>query len=213
MTIEDRIRAARLMPVIALPRAEDAVPLCEALGKGGLKAAEITFRTAAGRDGLRLAAREFPDFLIGAGTVTTLEEVALAAEAGARFAVAPGTNPLILAAAERANLPFFPGVCTPSDIEAALQHGRTTLKFFPAEPAGGIPFLKAIAAPYLHRGVRFIPTGGIDEKNAPAYLAVPQVLAVGGSWIVAADLLENRDWAEVERRTRAAMIALGAAKT
>ncbi|MBI1290613.1 bifunctional 4-hydroxy-2-oxoglutarate aldolase/2-dehydro-3-deoxy-phosphogluconate aldolase [bacterium] len=209
MSIEKRLSEARLMPVIALPRAEDVVPLCEALAAGGLKAAEITFRTAAGREGLRLAVQRFPDFLIGAGTVTSVEEVRLAADAGATFAVAPGTNPTVLAVADEVGLPFFPGVCTPSDIEAALQQGRTLLKFFPAEAAGGIPFLKAIAAPYLHRGIRFVPTGGIDETNAPKYLALKYVVAVGGSWIVAPELLEQGNWAEVERRTRLAVEALG----
>ncbi|MDK2971397.1 MAG: 2-dehydro-3-deoxyphosphogluconate aldolase / (4S)-4-hydroxy-2-oxoglutarate aldolase [Candidatus Sumerlaeota bacterium] len=210
MSIEERLAEARLVPVIALPRAEDAVPLCEALGAGGLRCAEMTFRTAAGREGLKLAVERFPDFLVGAGTVTTPEEAKQAADAGARFAVAPGTNPHVIETALAAGLPFSPGVCTPSDIEAALACGVTLLKFFPAEAAGGVKFLKAIAAPYKHRGVRFVPTGGINEKNAAAYLAMKEVVAVGGSWIVASELLEARDWKEVERRTAIAMAALKA---
>ncbi len=198
----------RLLPVIAIPKADDVIPLCEALGAGGLKAAEITFRTEAGRKGLQMAVSRFPDFLIGAGTVTRVDEVKLAADSGALFAVAPGTNPSILSAASQRSLPFFPGVCTPSEIEMALELGCRTLKFFPAEQAGGVKFLKAIAAPYAHREVRFIPTGGIDEGNAISYLSLKEVLAVGGSWIVAPELLAAGDWKEVERRTSLAVKAL-----
>lgn len=212
MGIIEDITRCRIIPVIAIGRAEDIVPLCQALSAGGLFCAEITFRTEAGREALKIAAETFPEFLVGAGTVTRPEEVEAAAKAGARFAVAPGTNPTIVRLAQQAGLPFFPGVFTPSDIECALELGCETLKFFPAESAGGLKNLRAIHAPYKHRGVRFIPTGGITTDNMVPYLAYPGVAAIGASWMVADELLKAQDWAEVERRTRLAVEAAALAK-
>lgn len=209
MTIEDRLAAARIIPVIAIQNAEDVVPLLNALKEGGLRAAEITFRTQSGREGIRIAASEFPDFLIGAGTVTMFDEVEAARDAGAHFAVAPGTNPNVLSRAKEVGLPFFPGVMTPSDIETALDSGCPTLKFFPAEAAGGVAMLNALYAPYKHRGVRFIPTGGITAANVAAYLAHPSVLAVGGTWMVAPGLIARRNWAAVTALAREAVAAMG----
>lgn len=203
--IEERIEKGRIIPVIALEVADDVVPLCEALREGGLEVAEITFRTAAAPEAVRIAAREFPEFALGAGTVTTLDEVDKAADAGAQFAVAPGLNPKVVTRAQERGLPFFPGVCTPSDIEAALELGCTTLKFFPAGAMGGVKTLKALAAPYAHRGVNFIPTGGVTAENMTDYLSVPAVAAIGGSWLVAKPLLKAKAWAEVARLTREAV--------
>lgn len=165
MSIQDKIKEARIVPVIAIEKAEDILPLCEALGEGGLPVAEITFRTEAGRKALALARKHFPDFLIGAGTVTQIEELEAAVEAGASFAVAPGLNPTIVTRAKELGLPIFPGVCTPSDIELALTLDAKLLKFFPAEAAGGIPMLKALYGPYKHRGISFMPTGGVNLCN------------------------------------------------
>lgn len=203
--VVERMQKTRIVPVIALERAEDASGLCRALQNGGLEVAEITFRTAAAAEALSIVNRDFPDFMLGAGTVTTPEEVEKAQAAGAQFAVSPGLNPRIVKAAEDAGLPFFPGVCTPSDIEAALGLGCSVLKFFPAEAAGGVKAIKAIYGPYRHRGVQFIPTGGISAANMVEYLSTPGVLAIGGSWIVAKDLIQSKDWDAVTRLTREAV--------
>lgn len=208
--ITDSIRARRIVPVIALERADQTVPLLTALAAGGLEVAEITFRTAAAREAIAIAAKEFPRFALGAGTVTTPAEVEAAVTAGARFAVAPGCNPTIIKAAQAAGLPFFPGVCTPSDVERALEQGCTTLKFFPAAQAGGTAMIKALYAPYQHRGIQFIPTGGIEKATMPEYLATPGVLAIGGSWIVANSLIKAGNWAEITRLTAEAVAAAAA---
>ena len=199
------VAAARIVPVIVLEKATDAVPLCKALAAGGLQVAEITFRTAAAKDAIAIVAREFPDFILGAGTVTTPEEVTAARTAGARFAVAPGCNPDIVKLAQAAGLPFWPGVCTPSDVERALAIGCTTLKFFPAVAAGGIPMVKSLHAPYQHRGVRFVATGGIETGNLKEWLSTPGVIAIGGTWMVAPKLIQAGNWAEITRLTAAAV--------
>ena len=204
------IRSRRIVPVIALDHADQTVPLLKALAAGGLEVAEITFRTAAAREAIAIAAREFPSFALGAGTVTTREELTAAVAAGARFAVAPGCNPTIISAARDAGLPFFPGVCTPSDIERALELDCTTLKFFPAAQAGGTAMITALYAPYRHRGITFIPTGGIDLQNMSDYLATPGVVAIGGSWIVASALVKAGNWTEITRLTAEAVAAASA---
>jgi 2-dehydro-3-deoxyphosphogluconate aldolase/(4S)-4-hydroxy-2-oxoglutarate aldolase len=200
-----QVAAARIVPVIVLERASDAVPLCQALAAGGLSVAEITFRTAAAKEAIAIVARQFPQFVLGAGTVTTPDEVAAAVAAGARFAVAPGCNPDIVSAATAAGLPFWPGVCTPSDVERALALGCTTLKFFPAVAAGGIPMVKSLHAPYQHRGVRFIATGGIEPGNLQDWLKTPGVIAIGGTWMVAPKLIAAGNWGEISRLTAEAL--------
>jgi 2-dehydro-3-deoxyphosphogluconate aldolase / (4S)-4-hydroxy-2-oxoglutarate aldolase len=203
--IVQRLAEAKVVPVIALDRAEDAVPMCEALQAGGLQVAEITFRTKAAPEAIRLAAEAFPDFLIGAGTVTCIEELEQAQDVGAQFAVAPGVNPIILEHAQKIGLDFFPGVCTPSDVEAALQCGVNFLKFFPAEAAGGLKMLSALYGPYAHRVEGFMPTGGVNLGNLNEYLAHPAVACVGGTWIVPKNLLAEGNWSEIERLTREAV--------
>ena len=205
MTVEEKLEKNRIVPVIALEKEQDAVPLCQALEKGGLQVAEITFRTKAAAGALRTVSKEFPEFMLGAGTVTTLDELERAKEAGAQFAVAPGLNSRIVQRAKELELPFFPGVCTPTDIETALGLECRILKFFPAEAMGGISMVKALYGPYRHRGVRFIPTGGVNAGNLASYLSEPAVIAVGGTWMVSRDLLEAGNWDRISELTREAL--------
>jgi len=190
----NRIRAARILAVATLESSEQALPLAQALRAGGISGMELTLRTAAGLEAIRRIKASFPDLLIGAGTVLNAQQVAAVCGAGADFAVAPGFNPEVVKAAQSAGLPFAPGVCTPSEIEGALALGCRVLKFFPAEPSGGLKYLETIAGPYLHLGLHFIPLAGIHPGNAQAYLASPLVAAVGGSWIVPPDRLKAGDW-------------------
>ena len=199
------LKAAKIIPVVAIENVEDAVALCGALQAGGINAIEITFRTKAAAKALAAVAEAYPDFLLGAGTVTRVEELDLAHDAGAHFAVAPGFNPVTLAQAEIMRMPFFPGVCTPSDIELALQYGLRFLKFFPAEAAGGLKMLSALYGPYAHRGVEFMPTGGIGLGNLQSYLKHPGVAAVGGTWIVPSSAIAHKDWTAIENLTREAV--------
>jgi 2-dehydro-3-deoxyphosphogluconate aldolase/(4S)-4-hydroxy-2-oxoglutarate aldolase len=203
--IVEALSLVRVVPVIAINEAEDALHICEALQAGGLNVAEITFRTPAAREGLKLAVKAFPDFLIGAGTVTQKVELEIAVDTGANFAVAPGLNPVILEYAASRELPFIPGICTPSDIEQGLQLGCTMLKYFPAEAAGGLKMLSAMYAPYAHRGVRFMPTGGVSLSNLEEYLSHPAVAAIGGTWLVAKSLVEEKNWSEITRLTKEAV--------
>ncbi len=187
MNIVERIQRLGLIPVVAIPKLEQALPLAEALLAGGLPCAEITFRTAAAAEAIGQIKKRFPELLLGAGTVLTAEQVDMALGEGAEFIVSPGTNPLVVEHCLTKRAPIFPGVCTPTEIELALSKGVEVLKFFPAEAAGGVKFLQAVCAPYTH--VKFIPTGGIDAKNIGQYLALKQVLACGGSWMVKPELL------------------------
>jgi 2-dehydro-3-deoxyphosphogluconate aldolase/(4S)-4-hydroxy-2-oxoglutarate aldolase len=194
-TIEERLRAAGVVPVVELPGADLAVPLAEALLAGGLSCVEITFRTPAAREGLAAIRRAHPEILLGAGTVLDEDQVDAAVEAGADFAVAPGTTPEVVRAALDRGLPMLPGTCTPSDVETARRLGLRLLKFFPAEPVGGADYLRTLCAPY--RDVRFVPTGGVTPSTLPGYLALPQVVACGGTWMVKADTVRAGDWDQV----------------
>ena len=205
----DKLSEYRIVPVVAVDSAEEGLRLCEALIAGGLPVAEITFRTGAAEATIREVAKRFPEMILGAGTVLTVDQVRRAADAGARFAVAPGCNPAIIAAAKNAGLPFAPGVCTPSDIERALECGCRMMKFFPAEASGGVPMLKALIGPYGHLGVRFCPTGGISVANLASYLALPQVAFVGGTWIAKKDLVAAGDWAGITKLAADALAARG----
>jgi 2-dehydro-3-deoxyphosphogluconate aldolase / (4S)-4-hydroxy-2-oxoglutarate aldolase len=196
-----RLGRARVVPVASLDDGDQAEATARALQRGGLDCIEITFRTAAAVEALRRA-RAVDGMLVGAGTVLSPEQAAVAADAGADFAVAPGTNPAVVEACRALGLPFFPGVATPSEIETARALGRTTLKLFPAAQVGGVGFLRAVSATYPD--VRFLPTGGIGADTAADYLAVPSVLAVGGSWLVRPELLRAGGFDEVERLAREA---------
>jgi 2-dehydro-3-deoxyphosphogluconate aldolase / (4S)-4-hydroxy-2-oxoglutarate aldolase len=203
-TLAAQIEAGKLIAVLVIDRAEDAVPLARALLAGGVDMMELTLRTDAALDALRSIVAEVPEMTAGIGTILTPDQVAQAKEAGAVFGVAPGTNPRVMAAALDAGLSFAPGIATPSDIEQALEFGCRLLKFFPSEPSGGLPFLKSMAAPYAHVGLRFIPLGGLSVKNMGAYLNDPLIAAIGGSWIAPRDLIKARDWAAIEENARAA---------
>lgn len=194
----------RIVPVAVIDRVEDAVPLAGAILQGGLDVVEVTFRTPAASDAIREIRKAFSDMLVGAGTLLTADQVHEANLAGAHFGVAPGVNEKVLETAHVVRLPFIPGVMTPSEVEQAISLGYRLLKFFPAEPAGGISMLKAIAGPYQHLGIRFIPRGGVNEENAAAYLAQPIVAAVGGTWFLDRKQIAARDWAGVSERVRAA---------
>lgn len=205
MTIFDTLSAHGVVPVVALDDAAKALPLADALLEGGLPVAEITFRTEAARDTISAMARSRPELIVGAGTVLTEAQVDAAQEAGARFALSPGIDGAVLAHAAQRGLPFAPGIMTPSDLQLALRHGCKMVKFFPAMPAGGPNMLKNIAAPYAHTGVGFNPTGGVSLANLAEWLALPQVRAVGGTWIASRDDIAAGNWAQITENARKAV--------
>lgn len=206
----DRILAKRIVPVIVLDRAEDAEPLADALLEGGLDIMEITFRTAAAADSIAAIAANRPEILVGAGTLLAPDQVRRAKDAGASFGLAPGLNPDVVATAKEIGLPFSPGIMTPSDVEGALALGCQLLKFFPAGAAGGPGMLKALAGPYAHTGVKFVPTGGINAANMAGYLELGVVAAIGGSWMVDKKLVNEGRWSEITRLTKEALEAAAA---
>ncbi len=191
----EKLTKTGVVPVIKLQNAEDALPLAEALQKGGLPCAEITFRSDAAVDAIKLIARDYPDFLLIAGTVLTNKQADAAIQAGASAIVSPGLNPTVVTHCLDRGYPVIPGVCTPTEVEAALTLGLSHVKFFPAEAAGGVKMIKAMSAPYQH--VRFMPTGGISPANLADYLALKAVFACGGSWMVTEDLLNRRAFDEI----------------
>jgi 2-dehydro-3-deoxyphosphogluconate aldolase/(4S)-4-hydroxy-2-oxoglutarate aldolase len=197
---------APVIPVVVLEDAADAVPLARALVAGGLPAIEITLRTPAALDAIRAVADGVPGAVVGAGTVLTPEQARAAADAGARFLVSPGWTDRLLAALRESGLPFLPGVSTATEALGLLERGVTEMKFFPAEAAGGTAYLRSLASP-LPRA-RFCPTGGIDARRAPEYLALPNVACVGGTWMLPPDALRARDWERVESLARATVAAL-----
>ena len=194
-----------VVPVIAIDSVEAALPLADALIEGGLPVAEITFRTAAAAEVIAKIAKERPGLLLGAGTVLTTENLRRAKDTGARFGVAPGLNPDVVAEAGRLGLPFIPGVITPSEIEQALSLGVKLLKYFPAEAFGGLKVIKALSAPYAHAGVKFMPTGGVTAANLPDYLASDIVACVGGTWIASREAIAEKKWDQIRENCRAAV--------
>ncbi|MEZ9351504.1 bifunctional 4-hydroxy-2-oxoglutarate aldolase/2-dehydro-3-deoxy-phosphogluconate aldolase [Vibrio splendidus] len=199
-TINDQLKALKVIPVIAIDNAEDIIPLGKVLAENGLPAAEITFRSDAAVEAIRLLREAQPDMLIGAGTILNGEQALAAKKAGATFVVSPGFNPNTVKACQEIGIDIIPGVNNPSTVEAALEMGLTTLKFFPAEASGGISMVKSLVGPY--GDIRLMPTGGITSSNIDNYLAVPQVLACGGTWMVDKKLVENGEWDEIARLTR-----------
>ncbi len=194
--IEDRIRKIGVIPVVSIPKEEHAMPLAEALIAGGLPCAEITFRTDAAAGSIKAMRKRFPEMLIGAGTILTIDQAGSAIDAGADFLVSPGSNPAVINYCLENKISIIPGVCTPTEIEVTMSRGLSLLKFFPAEAMGGVKFLKAICAPY--RMIKFIPTGGIDLTNLADYLTISQVVACGGSWMVKPELMTAGQFDRIE---------------
>ncbi len=202
-SIKEQLKALKVIPVIAIDKAEYIIPLGKVLAENGLPAAEITFRSAAAAEAIRLLREAQPDMLIGAGTVLNREQAIAAKEAGATFIVSPGFNPNTVKACQEIGIDIVPGVNNPSTVEAALEMGLTTLKFFPAEASGGINMVKSLLAPYTD--IELMPTGGINPANIKDYLAIPRVLACGGTRMVDKKLIEEGNWEELARLTREAV--------
>lgn len=192
----------RVIPVLTIARVEDAVPLAEALVAGGLAALEITLRTEAAAEAARAIAKHVPAAIVGMGTVLNARDLAIAEDIGARFALSPGATPALLAAAARSALPFAPGIGTASEAMAALEHGFDILKLFPAAQAGGIGMARALGGPFPN--LRFCPTGGVNEANAGEWLAEPNIVAVGGSWIAPAADIRAGAWGRIAERAKSA---------
>lgn len=199
MTLEQRLQQIKIVPVIAINDAAHAVPLAKVLVENGLPCAEVTFRTDAAQASIRLMRDAYPDLLIGAGTVLTTQQVDQAISAGADFIVSPGLNPTTVRYCQQRGIAIVPGVNNPSQVEQAMELGLKTLKFFPAEPSGGVAMLKALSAVYP---VQFMPTGGVNPRNVADYLAVPSVVACGGTWMVPSDLMDSGNWDEIARLVR-----------
>ena len=196
-TLTEQLRTIKIVPVIALDNAADAVPLGATLRKSGIPVAEITFRSPAAAEAIRRLRDADPDILIAAGTVLNAAQAKAAQQAGADFIVSPGFNPNTVKACQDMDIPITPGINNPTAIEAALEHGIDTVKYFPAEASGGIPMLKALLAPYAM--LKIMPTGGINAKNIRDYLAIKNVIACGGSWMVEKSLLAAQNWAGIRR--------------
>lgn len=201
-TLLNLLSGQPVIPVLKIDRIADAVPLARALVKGGLPAIEITLRTPDALDAIRLVVNEVPDAIVGAGTILDGKHFENAVDAGAQFIVSPGTTQELLDVANQYDVPFLPGATTPSEIMAMREEGYEILKFFPAEQSGGISYLKALASPLS--GMRFCPTGGVSMKNAAEYLALPNVICVGGSWVAPDDDLATGNWTRVEELAREA---------
>ncbi|WP_332400102.1 bifunctional 4-hydroxy-2-oxoglutarate aldolase/2-dehydro-3-deoxy-phosphogluconate aldolase [Vibrio metschnikovii] len=199
MTLEQRLAQIKIVPVIAINHAQQALPLAKVLMENGLPCAEITFRTEAAQEAIRLMRDAYPEMLIGAGTVLTTAQVDQAQQAGADFIVSPGLNPTTVKYCQQRGIAIVPGVNNPSLVEQAMELGLRTLKFFPAEPSGGVAMLKALSAVYP---VKFMPTGGISAANVQHYLDLPSVVACGGTWMVPTDLMDNGDWSAIAKLVR-----------
>ena len=202
MDIRSVLAASPVMPVIVLEEVAHAVPLARALVAGGIRVLEVTLRTPVALDCMRAIAAEVPEALLGAGTVLSAADLDAAAKAGAVFAISPGASPALLQAARTSPIPFLPAVMTPSDVITAMDAGFDTFKLFPAAQAGGMAMLKALGGPFPQ--ARFCPTGGIDAASAPAFLALPNVACVGGSWLCPAELVRAGDWDAITALARAA---------
>ena len=190
---------AKIIPVIVIENEEQAVPLAKALVKGGLPVLEVTFRTQAAAGAIAAIRREVPEAVVGAGTLLTVEQLRAAKAAGAVFGVAPGFDPVVVAAAKDEGLPFCPGIATASELSQALTAGCKMVKFFPAEAAGGVKMIKNLLGAFRFTGVKFMPTGGVNLSNVADYLAVPEIVCCGGTWIVPKDALKTGDYATIER--------------
>ncbi len=205
MSLFDNPDNPLIMPVIVINDAECAVPLAEALLEGGLNWIEITLRTEAALESIKRIAKAVPEMRVGAGTVVTEELAQKAIDAGSTFGLAPGFSRKILRVFKMNEVPFIPGVCTPTEITVAMEHGYTKLKFFPAEPAGGAEYIKAANAPFKSYGMHYCPTGGLNLQNMADYLALPEVFTIGGSWLASAKQISNKEWGTITEQTKAAL--------
>jgi 2-dehydro-3-deoxyphosphogluconate aldolase/(4S)-4-hydroxy-2-oxoglutarate aldolase len=203
--LQKKIEASGIVAVLVIDEARHAVPVARALLAGGINAMELTLRTPAALDAVRAIRNEVPEMLAGVGTVIQPRQIAEVMSAGAVFAVAPGFNRRVVDAALVAGMPFAPGVVTPTDIEAALELDCRLLKFFPAEPSGGLVYLSSMAAPYAHLGLKYVPLGGLNAKNMRSYLEHPLIGALGGSWIAPRELIQNERWSEITANARQSM--------
>lgn len=204
----DQLTSRKIIPVIVIDDAADAVPLAEALLEGGVDVIEITFRTAAAADAITAIAKALPDMLLGAGTVVTAEHATRALDAGVSFGLAPGLNPLTIERFKKANTLFVPGTMTSSEVEQGLSLGCNLMKFFPAEAAGGVGYLKALSGPYASMGVKFCPTGGVTIDNMNDYLSLPIVSSVGGSWLATSKQIAAKDWKAITAQARDSLARL-----
>ena len=201
--IAEKFQKIGVVPVVVLEDTKDAVPLAKALVEGGLPCAEVTFRTEAAEESIRLMAEQFPEMLVGAGTVLTTEQVDAAVGAGAKFIVSPGFNPEIVDYCLEKDIPVFPGCITPSEVAQAVKRGLKVVKFFPAEQFGGVATIKAMTAAYV--GIKIMPTGGINPKNVREYLACDKIFACGGSWMVKGDMIKAGEFDKIEAMTKEAV--------
>ena len=192
-----------VIPVVVINKTEDAKPLAKALCEGGLKCAEVTFRTDAAQEAIKIMSKEYPDMMVGAGTVLTIDQVDRAVSAGAKFIVSPGFDPEIVDYCIDKDIPVVPGCMTPSEVAQGVKRGLEVLKFFPAQQAGGVAMIKAMAAPYT--SVMFMPTGGINADNIEQYLSFKKIAACGGSWMVKANLIDSKDFEKITELTKEAV--------
>jgi 2-dehydro-3-deoxyphosphogluconate aldolase/(4S)-4-hydroxy-2-oxoglutarate aldolase len=211
MNVESFLKQ-RLVCVAVIDKPEDAVPLAEALLAGGLNCIEVTFRTAGAAESISAIRKNVPQIVVGAGTLLTSEQVKQAIGAGAQFGVSPGLSEIVSTTTQEKDFPLFPGVITPGEIMRALELGWKNLKFFPAETFGGVNALKALIGPFGHTGVKFIPTGGITAATLPNYLAIPQVAAIGGSWMAERKLVAEKSWDKITALTAEAMKVIAASQ-
>lgn len=202
-TLEEQFYEYAVVPVVVLNDTKDALPLAEALIKGGLPCAEVTFRTEAAEESIRLMCEKYPEMLVGAGTVLTIDQVDRAVAAGAKFIVSPGFDPEIVDYCLEKGIAVFPGCITPSEVAQAVKRGLKVIKFFPAEQAGGVAMIKAMAAPYTT--VKFMPTGGISAKNLKDYLSCDKIVCCGGSWMVKGDMIKNGEFDKIAEMTKEAV--------
>ena len=201
--MNDKIKSFGVIPVVVLENAEDAKPLAEALVKGGLPVAEVTFRTAAAKESIRIMTENYPEMLVGAGTVLSVSQVDEAMEAGAKFIVTPGFDEEVVDYCLSKDIPVFPGVITPTEVTMAVKKGLKVVKFFPASQFGGLKTIKALSAPFGM--VKFMPTGGIDASNLSEYLSSDKIVACGGSWMVKGDLFKSKEFDKIEALTKEAV--------
>lgn len=210
MTIMERLRACGIVPVIVMDDAEKAVPVAKALLAGGIDVMEITFRTSAARASIEAVSKEVPEMLVGAGTIVTAEQLEQATGAGAEFIVSPGTDAELIAGAIKKDVPILPGAVTPSELMVGLKLGLTVFKFFPAADYGGLKTIKSLGGPFPN--ARFVPTGGISEKNAADYFADSRIFAIGGSWMASPDMIRDEKYAEITGKTAEAVALMKAVR-